>query len=201
MKKYVLSLMALLCTIVCHSQNTLYITVKDAKSKEALTGATVLLKGTTNGSAADANGLVVIKNLPVGKQVIVSSFIGYTEHEDTITIPTSDTLIVLLEEEAQETEEVVISTTRSTRTISDIPTRVEFVAGEELDEKANMKPGDIRMVLSESTGIQVQQTSATTANSVITMQGLDGRYTQILKDGFPLYAGFSGGLGLLQTPP
>jgi iron complex outermembrane receptor protein len=25
--------------------------------------------------------------------------------------------------------------------------------------------------------------------------------TQILKDGLPLYAGFSGGLGLLQTPP
>src|SRR6185436_1361104 len=79
--------------------------------------------------------------------------------------------------------------------------RVEFVAGEELDEKANMKPGDIRMVLNESTGITTQQTSATSANSSIRIQGLDGRYTQILKDGFPLYAGFSGGLGLLQTPP
>ena len=81
----------------------------------------------------------------------------------------------------------------------DIPTRVEFIAGEELDEKANMKPGDIRMVLTESTGIQTQQTSATSANASIRIQGLDGRYTQVLKDGFPLYAGFSSGLGLLQT--
>jgi Outer membrane cobalamin receptor protein len=64
-----------------------------------------------------------------------------------------------------------------------------------------MKPGDIRMLLNESTGIQTQQTSATSANASIRIQGLDGRYTQILKDGFPLYAGFSGGLGLLQTPP
>jgi iron complex outermembrane receptor protein len=78
---------------------------------------------------------------------------------------------------------------------------VEFIAGEELDEKANMKPGDIRMVLTESTGIQTQQTSATSGNSSIRIQGLDGRYTQVLKDGFPLFAGFSGGLGLLQTPP
>ncbi|MBL7748360.1 MAG: TonB-dependent receptor, partial [Chitinophagaceae bacterium] len=53
----------------------------------------------------------------------------------------------------------------------------------------------------ESTGIQTQQTSATSANSSIRIQGLDGRYTQILKDGFPIYAGFSSGLGLLQTPP
>jgi len=64
-----------------------------------------------------------------------------------------------------------------------------------------MRPGDIRMMLNESTGIQTQQVSATSANSSIRIQGLDGRYTQILKDGFPMYAGFSGGLGLLQTPP
>jgi len=64
-----------------------------------------------------------------------------------------------------------------------------------------MKPGDIRMMLNESTGIQTQQTSATSYNSSIRIQGLDGKYTQILRDGFPLYSGFSGGLGLLQVVP
>ena len=64
-----------------------------------------------------------------------------------------------------------------------------------------MKPGDIRMMLNESTGIQTQQTSATSYNSSIRIQGLDGKYTQIIRDGFPLYSGFSGGLGLLQIAP
>lgn len=96
---------------------------------------------------------------------------------------------------------VTVSSTRSSRSIRDIPTRIEFIGGEELDEKANMKPGDIRMLLSESTGIQTQTTSATSANASIRIQGLDGRYTQILKDGFPLYSGAASGLGLLQTPP
>ena len=36
---------------------------------------------------------------------------------------------------------------------------------------------------------------------VFGIQGLDGRYTQILKDGFPIYSGASSGLGLLQIPP
>jgi outer membrane receptor for ferrienterochelin and colicins len=98
-------------------------------------------------------------------------------------------------------DEIVISSTRSSRTIKDIPTRIEFIAGEELEEKGNMKAGDIRMLLSESTGIQTQQTSATSANASIRIQGLDGRYTQILKDGFPLFSGAASGLGLLQTPP
>jgi outer membrane receptor for ferrienterochelin and colicins len=95
----------------------------------------------------------------------------------------------------------VVSATRSSRTIANIPTRVEVISGEELDEKSNMKPGDIRMVLAESTGIQTQQTSATSGNSSIRIQGLDGKYTQIIRDGFPLYSGFSGGLGLLQVAP
>jgi iron complex outermembrane receptor protein len=64
-----------------------------------------------------------------------------------------------------------------------------------------MKPGDIRMLLNESTGIYVQQTSATSFNSTIRMQGLDGKYTQLLRDGMPLYSGFSGGLSLLQIAP
>jgi iron complex outermembrane receptor protein len=44
---------------------------------------------------------------------------------------------------------------------------LNLLPGEELDEKANMKPGDIRMVLNESTGITTQQTSATSANASI----------------------------------
>ena len=57
------------------------------------------------------------------------------------------------------------------------------------------------MLLTESTGIQTQQTSATSAATSIRIQGLDGKYTQMLKDGFPLYSGFAGGLSILQIPP
>jgi len=100
-----------------------------------------------------------------------------------------------------ELEELFVSSTRSSRTIQDTPTRVEFIAGEELAEKGNMKPGDIRMLLNESTGIQTQQVSATSYNSSIRIQGLDGKYTQLLRDGLPLYSGFSGELSLMQITP
>src|SRR6185369_16019222 len=136
-----------------------------------------------------------------GKHTIKITSVGFTDRSVEYYFPLDQDVTIEMETEEEEEEEVVIQSTRSSRTIRDIPTRVEFVAGEELDEKANMKPGDIRMVLNESTGITTQQTSATSANASIRIQGLDGRYTQILKDGSPLYAGFSGGLGLLQTPP
>ncbi|NLU92403.1 TonB-dependent receptor domain-containing protein [Chitinophaga sp. Ak27] len=187
---------------VCLAQNKFTAFIKEADNKAPLPGATALLAGTGKGAKADHNGVVTITGIPNGRQVITCSYIGYQERTDTFSFPlSSDTITIYLERAGEEMEEVVISSTRSNRSIRDIPTRVEFIAGEELEEKGNMKPGDIRMMLNESTGIQTQQVSATSANSSIRIQGLDGRYTQLLKDGFPLYAGFSGGLGLLQTPP
>jgi outer membrane receptor for ferrienterochelin and colicins len=199
MQKFLLPLAFILLVNMAQAQHTLIFSVRDSNTKQPLIGATVLVKGT--GAAANENGVAIIPNIASGKSNIQVRFVGYKEYNETIEVPSSDTLRIYLSGDSEEMEEVVISSTRSSRTISDIPTRVEFIAGEELDEKANMKPGDIRMILSESTGIQVQTTSATSANASIRIQGLDGRYTQILKDGFPLYSGAASGLGLLQIPP
>ena len=192
-----------MCTSAIFAQNSFKAIIKSDYLKEPLPGATVSIPSLNKFAIADSNGTVLIKNIPSGKQLIKVTYIGRPdlEKEFSFPLPTESAIDIFLEAAAVEEEEVIIQSTRSSRTIQNIPTRVEFIAGEELDEKANMKPGDIRMVLNESTGIQTQQTSATSANASIRIQGLDGRYTQTLKDGFPLYAGFSSGLGLLQTPP
>lgn len=105
------------------------------------------------------------------------------------------------EKEPEELEEVRIQSTRTTRTIRNTPTRIETIDAEELEEKSNMKPSNVSMVLHESTGLQVQQTSATSGNASIRVQGLDGRYTQLLKDGYPNFGNFASGLSILEIPP
>ena len=146
------------------------------------------------GATANELGMLEIENIPNGSQTIKFSFLGYEPEELDLIFPREDTrtLVIFLEPGGEEMEEVIIASTRSRRTIANIPTRVEVISGEELEEKGNMKPGDIRMLLNETTGIQTQQTSATSYNSSIRIQGLDGKYTQLLKDGYPLYSGFSG---------
>lgn len=203
MKWLILTLVSVLSILDGNSQNTFITFIKDSSTEEPLVGATVVLRGTNNGSMSDTTGLVELNDIPDGRQILVFSYVGYRQRVDTLIFPqrSSETQIILMESSSEEMEEVVISSARSSRTIGNIPTRAEFIAGEELDEKGNMKPGDIRMMLNESTGIQTQQTSATSYNSSIRIQGLDGKYTQILKDGMPLYSGFSGGLSLLQIVP
>jgi len=202
MKGIMATAVLLLISILSHSQTTLKFRIISAEDNGAIANANITSvdKKITSISDSAGNVSIVVSTIPIEFEI---SHVGFKTKTVKIELPSVSEMEIELErdEEEEEEEEIVIQSTRSTRTIKDIPTRVEFIAGEELDEKANMKPGDIRMVLTESTGIQTQQTSATSANASIRIQGLDGRYTQILKDGFPLYAGFSGGLGLLQTPP
>jgi outer membrane receptor for ferrienterochelin and colicins len=205
MKKILVLFIVLFNATIIFAQNTFRTIIVDAKTNEPLIGATALLVGTGIGAVADTTGLIILKQVPNGKQIIGFSYIGYQIRFDTLDFPQSDTLHrqVFLQPNAADNqlEAITVGATRSSRTIANIPTRVEVISGDELDEKGNMKPGDIRMLLAESTGIQTQQTSATSGNSSIRIQGLDGRYTQIIRDGFPLYSGFSGGLGLLQVAP
>lgn len=203
MKRIILCLVAFSYIYGAFAQNSVKFIVKDEESKENLIGATALLSGTSQGTITNEEGIAEIKNIADGKQTFEFSYVGYEKQRVTIDFPGDNGKIVeiLLSEDEEDLEEVTVSSTRSSRTIPEIPTRIETIAGEELEEKGNMNASNISMLLRESPGIQTQQTSATSANMNFRIQGLDGRYTQLLQNGLPLYSGFSSGLSIMQIPP
>lgn len=203
MKKILLLCIVVFCAFTNYAQHTITLSIKNSEDKLPLAGATATIVSLNKTTVADSLGIATFTNIAVGSYQIKVSYVGLTEQEVTVQVPQTDNaaIEVLLEEGEEHEEEVVVRATRISRTIANIPTRVEVISGEELVEKGNMKPGDIRMMLNESTGIQTQQTSATSFNAGIRIQGLEGRYTQILRDGYPLYSGFSGGLSILQIAP
>ena len=103
--------------------------------------------------------------------------------------------------DSEEVEEIVVQATRSNRRLQDEPIRVEVLNQEEIEEKLLMRPGNIAMLLSETGGLRVQVTSPALGASNIRVQGMNGRYTQLLADGLPLYGGQASSLGLLQIAP
>ncbi|WP_373549729.1 TonB-dependent receptor domain-containing protein [Haliscomenobacter sp.] len=202
MRKLLCALL-ILPAISLFSQNTVSIKVRDALTQEPLPGAAILVEGFNIGGQTDSAGLLILKGVPAGAQTLQCRYLGYRTQQRSATFPLAKNVQIVfsLYEAEEELGEVVIRSTRSSRAIARIPSRVEVITLEELEEKINMKPGDVRMLLNESTGIQTQQTSATSANASIRIQGLDGRYTQLLRDGLPMYSGLSSGLGLLQILP
>ncbi|WP_010521443.1 TonB-dependent receptor [Aquimarina agarivorans] len=193
--------MFILCLSLKAQTSDIQIKVITEAESEPLMGATVYFEALDKGAVTNFDGISEFSNIPNGQHQIIISFLGFETLETTIQVPNENELIFKLDESGSTLEEVIIQSTRSTRTVKKIPTRIEFIGAEELGEKAIMNPTNISMVLRESTGIQMQQTSLSSGSINIRIQGLDGRYTQLLRDGFPLYGGFSSGLSILQIPP
>ncbi|MXO73478.1 TonB-dependent receptor [Altererythrobacter buctensis] len=105
------------------------------------------------------------------------------------------------EDEGEEEDVILVQGTRFARRVQDEAIRIEVIDREEIEEKAIMRPGNIGMLLSETGGVRVQVTSPALGAANVRIQGLDGRYTQILADGLPLFGGQTASLGLLQIPP
>ncbi|MBI4552258.1 MAG: TonB-dependent receptor [Candidatus Latescibacteria bacterium] len=178
-------------------------TVKDAQTQEPLIGASAQLKGTRYGTTANQAGVFAIHNLSSGRYVLRVSFIGYAAYDTTVNLDRADSLhlAILLTPLSVEAEEIVVTGTRTSRSIADVPVRVEAIPQEEVEEKLLMTPASVAMLLNESTGMRVQTTSATSSTANLRIQGLSGRYTQMLIDGIPSLGGLSAGFSLTQLPP
>src|SRR5688572_14784032 len=144
--------------------------------------------------------------LPVAAGTIELTVVkaGYVAAAATVQLAAGavqDVVVDLLPEPTLEESVTVVASTRTGKRLDDQPMRVEVVPGEEVQEKLMMTPGDVSMLLNETNGLRVQTTSPSLGGASVRIQGLRGRYTQILADGLPLHGGQTGSIGLLQIPP
>ncbi|MDE3236959.1 MAG: TonB-dependent receptor [Bacteroidota bacterium] len=204
MKRVVVISMLLLIVCNISAQNTVKGVVQSVENAEKLQGVSVIVKPFKQGTGTDSLGNFIIKNIPNGKCSFQFSFEGY-ETKDTVLNLQNNGLVgltIYLKEKKHELQEVVIvSSSRTNSRIEDLPTKVEVLGTEELGEESQIKPGNIAGLLGDFAGIQIQQTNVATGSADMRIQGLQGKYTQILRDGMPLFGGYSGSFSILQLPP
>lgn len=195
-----------------------YVTAqRGALPVDSTVGLTVRVRADTTGTTTVAAAIVrsgaltartddrgqATLRVPVGMRMIVAAKLGYRPDSVAVVLRTgTDTTITLtLIARAVSVEAVVVTATRGERRVEDTPLRVEVIDEEEIAEKVAMSPGDITMMLNETSGLRVQSTNPSLGGANVRIQGLRGRYSLLLTDGLPLYGGQAGGFGLLQIPP
>jgi len=200
LKKIFFVLSIALFSSVINAQNKVHIKVLSAVNNRLLEGVSISVNNKPV-SSTGKNGMAVLQ-LAKGNVQLHFTSVGYIGADTLITVPFSDTLVMRLSETPKTLAEVtVILSTRNNQRIENSPLKVEVLGHEEMEEESAIKPSGIASILGDVSGIQIQQSSAISGNTNVRIQGLDGRYTQILKDGMPLYDGFSGGFGILSIPP
>lgn len=200
MKRFILTFIISTIGLLSFAQNKQTVKVVGATTNEPLPSVSIAVNGTVIKNT-DKNGISILV-LPAGKASLLFTSVGYVNVDTIIIVPTTDTLFISMPPSQKELGEVtILSSTRNNQRIENSPMKVEVLGREEMDEESTIKPAGIASILGDVSGVQIQQSSAVSGNASVRIQGLDGRYTQILKDGMPLYDGFSGGFGILSIPP
>lgn len=153
-----------------------YITLTDST---ALTGASVIIKGTTLGSVADNNGYYKIGKIKPGTYTVRVSLIGYETLEKILSIQKGDNKADLsIKESDINLNEIVVTGTRSEKTLKNVPVLTQVInAGKMLDLGIDNVAEALQTMVP---GLDVSQFGTKTS---ITMQGMDAKYILFLIDG------------------
>lgn len=172
----------------------------DVKSgEEHIPFATITIKGTTIGTAADATGHFKMTNLPLGKQVVVISAIGYQPMEKEVKMEAKKSVTILAELKPDNIgiEQVVVSADRNAKSRRETPTIVNSINPKlfERVQSVTLSEG-----LNFSPGLRMENNCQNCGFSQVRMNGLEGPYSQILINSRPVFSGLAGVYGLELIP-
>ncbi|MCW1954208.1 MAG: carboxypeptidase-like regulatory domain-containing protein, partial [Flavobacteriia bacterium] len=179
MKKMYVLIAALLVTAISFAQGTITGSVTDASTGDVLPGATVLVKGTKNGTTTDFDG-----NFSIAAQsgdVLVFSYIGY----QTLESAASNGMSVALALSTTQLDEIVLSSgvidlAKERQT----PVAVTTIPASEIALKVgNMEFPEI---MNKTPGVYATKQGGGYGDSRISLRGFDQRNTSFLINGQPV---------------
>ena len=178
---------ALLTPFVLSAQNEPVINstvsgkIIDAQTKENLIGATVKIKGTTNGSTTDQNGeftLLTGQKLPF---TVIVSFLSYQTKEVIIS---SNNAQIQLEEGANQLADVVITSRRRQESAQEVPIPISIVSGTRAEDAGAFNVNRLKELVPT-----VQLYASNARNTTLNIRGLGSTFG-LTNDGVDPGVGF-----------
>ncbi|MGJ8683334.1 MAG: SusC/RagA family TonB-linked outer membrane protein [Nonlabens sp.] len=152
-QKFKTALLFLVLPLLAMAQSVITGTVKDAGTGLPVPSASVMVKGTSNGTATDFDGNYTLNNIPDGA-VIVFSYIGYTTQEVAYTGQSS--INISLEENPSELDAIVLIGYGSIKQ-ANVTSAQETIKSEEFNKGAITSPG--QLIAGKAAGVQVTAAS------------------------------------------
>ena len=204
MKELKSILVCLLCAVCCVpvlAQYDAHLTghVLDEKTGEHLPFVNVQVKGTNIGTVTDESGHYFLKDMPIGKQTIVFSFVGYETLELPVTMVENKTieLKATIREISQQLNSVVVTANRYATKRQEAATIVNVLSPELFETTAGSCVAD---ALCFQPGLRVENSCSNCGKTDLRINGLQGQYTQILMDSRPVFSSMASVYGLEQVP-
>ena len=144
-----------------------------------VTGAIIVIKGTTLGAVADRNGFYSINRIKPGTYDMRVSLLGYETLEiQTVIVGGSNTLDFKLKASDINLNEVVVTGTKSENTLKNVPVITQVISARQMmDLGITTVLGALEKMVP---GLEVSQFGTL---ATVTLQGMDAKYVLFLIDG------------------
>ncbi|MEM8602168.1 MAG: TonB-dependent receptor plug domain-containing protein, partial [Bacteroidota bacterium] len=167
---------------------------------EAIPFASVGVRGTTLGAAADLGGRFEIEGVPAGTHDLTASAVGFAAETQAVTVTdggpvTADFALAVM---VSQTEGVVVTGTMQETFVRDSPVKVDVVSPRYLEK---IPTANVMEVLENVNGLYQQVDCAVCGTNNIRINGMDGSYTAVLIDGMPIMSSLATVYGLNGISP
>ncbi len=190
MKKTIFTLLCLFSITAIFSQTDISGVVKD-NAGVPITGANVLILGSSSGATSDFDGNFSFTTSLSGAQTIQISYLGYEKQEKSVTLNgTAITLSFVLQEGGNSLDEIVLTASATFRSQKETPMSISSLKQKEITKLSANSQADI---LRSIPGITAEGGGGETATNVF-VRGLPsgGQYVfnPLQYDGMPLMSTF-----------
>ncbi|MBU8893059.1 MAG: TonB-dependent receptor [Bacteroidales bacterium] len=166
---------------------------------EQVSFATIIVKGTTIGTASDEYGQYNLINIPDGKIIVRAQAIGYKPKEIEVEVITAKSKQINfdLEEDVFGLEQVVITADRNEKNRKESSVIVNTLTPKlfGIAQTATLSEG-----LNFCPGLRMENNCQNCGFNQVRMNGMEGPYSQILINSRPIFSGLAGVYGLELIP-
>lgn len=159
--------------------------------------AVVLIPELGKSVETDERGAFEITQIPQGSyhlEVYAEGFLEYCSDPFDIAGNKTGYNIVLTK---RLTEEIVVTATRTQKLFTETPVKIAVISREDIERKA---PANLADTLYQTTGVRVENDCQNCNFTQVRINGMEGKYTQILIDSSPVVSAMTGVYGLEQIP-
>ncbi len=144
-----------------------------------VSGVTITLEGTSFGTVTDQNGDYIIGKIKPGNYTVRASFVGFETQERKVSILKGDArLDFSLRESNIDLNEVVVTGTRSEKTLKNVPVLTQVISARKMLDLGITNAADALQTMVP--GLNVSHNGSLV---IVTLQGMSARYVLFLVDG------------------
>jgi outer membrane receptor for ferrienterochelin and colicins len=159
--------------------------------------AVVLIPEFSRSVETDLDGRFAISGIPAGKfhlEVHIQRYLPFISDEYDSTKPIDEFRIMMY---VMPSEEIVVTATQTEKMFAEEPVKTEVITNTSIERK---DASNLATALAMTTGVRVENDCQNCNFTQVRINGMEGKYSQILIDSSPVMTAMTGVYGLEQIP-